>query len=69
MTELRARCAPTAADGRYEPYKVTIRYDNPRRASRTGSRWTRWNKEVKDMMERGIGIPGDALLTGTGSEA
>jgi len=26
---LRARCASTAADGRYEPYKVSLRYDNP----------------------------------------
>jgi len=24
-----ARCALTAADGRYEPYKVSLRYDNP----------------------------------------
>ena len=24
-----ARCAPTAVDGRYEPYKVSLRYDNP----------------------------------------
>src|SRR5438477_9117633 len=29
MDALRARCAPTAADGRYEPYKVSLRYDNP----------------------------------------
>src|ERR1700704_3558908 len=24
MTALRARCAPAAADGRYEPYKVSL---------------------------------------------
>jgi len=29
MEALRARCAPTAADGRFEPYKVSLRYDNP----------------------------------------
>src|SRR4029079_13525601 len=29
MNALRARCAPTAADGRYEPYKVSLSYDNP----------------------------------------
>ena len=29
MRDLEARCAPTAADGRYELYKVSIKYDNP----------------------------------------
>src|SRR5271169_1495034 len=29
MEALRARCAPAAADGRFEPYKVSLRYDNP----------------------------------------
>jgi len=25
----RNRCKPTAADGRYEPYKVSLQFDNP----------------------------------------
>jgi hypothetical protein len=29
MQALRARCARAAADGRYETYKVSLRYDNP----------------------------------------
>ena len=29
MAALRARCAPYAADGRFELYKVSLRYDNP----------------------------------------
>jgi aryl-alcohol dehydrogenase-like predicted oxidoreductase len=29
MAALRARCAPMAADGRFELYKVSLRYDNP----------------------------------------
>ena len=63
MAELRARCAPTAADGRYESYKVTIRYDNPITRQPHGFPEDPMIKEVKDMMERGIGRPGDALLT------
>ena len=65
MQELRARCAPTAADGRYEPYKVTIRYDNPMTRLPHGFPQDPMNKEVMDMLETGIGLPGDALLTGT----
>jgi len=29
MDDLRVRCAPTAADGRYEPYKVSLRTTTP----------------------------------------
>ncbi len=29
MDALRKKCAPTAADGRFEPYKVSLKYDNP----------------------------------------
>lgn len=65
MQELRTRVAPTAADGRYELYKVTIRYDNPMTRQPHGFPQDPMNKEIIDMMERGIGIPGDALLTGT----
>ena len=65
MQELRTRCAPTAADGRYEPYKVSIRYDNPMTRQPHGFPQDPMNKEIIDMMERGVGIPGDALLTGT----
>ena len=29
MAALRARCATMAADGRFELYKLSLRYDNP----------------------------------------
>jgi aryl-alcohol dehydrogenase-like predicted oxidoreductase len=29
MDAVRKKCAPTAADGRFETYKVSIKYDNP----------------------------------------
>src|SRR5437773_11516908 len=29
MDAIRAKCAPTAADGRFEPYKVSLQFDNP----------------------------------------
>ena len=60
--ELRARCAPTAADGRYEPYKVSIRYDNPMTRQPHGFPDDPMNKEVIDMMETGIARPGNAGL-------
>ena len=63
MAELRARCAPTAADGRYEPYKTTIRYDNPMTRQPHGFPQDPKNKEIIDMLETGIGLPGEALLT------
>ncbi len=65
MMELRARCAPTAADGRYEPYKVTIRYDNPEtRAGAHGFSQDPKNKEIVDEMQTGIGRPATSIPAG-----
>ena len=70
MADLRARCAPTAADGRYEPYKVTIRYDNPEtRAGAHGFPQDPKNKEIVDEMQIGIGRPAASLPAGTVSPA
>jgi aryl-alcohol dehydrogenase-like predicted oxidoreductase len=53
--ELCLRCAPTAADGRFEPYKVSLKFDN---------QWTRLphgfpldpqENEVKDLVQKGNG--------------
>ncbi len=50
MEALRKRCAPTAADGRFETYKVSLRFDNPQ------ARWSHHfpldstQKEVKEML-------------------
>ena len=64
MQELRQRCAPVAADGRYEPYKVSIHYDNPMTRMPHGFPLDQTVKEVPDMLTTGLGLPGDALLTG-----
>jgi len=55
MDALRARCAPTAADGRYEPYKVSLRYDNPVTRLPHGFPIDPTQREVKAMLEKGTG--------------
>jgi aryl-alcohol dehydrogenase-like predicted oxidoreductase len=51
MQALRNRCAPLAADGRFELYKVSLRYDNPQ------ARWPHdfpldpTQKEIKEMFK------------------
>jgi len=55
MDALRARCAPTAADGRYEPYKVSLRYDNPVTRLPHGFPIDPTQREVKDMLYKGTG--------------
>jgi aryl-alcohol dehydrogenase-like predicted oxidoreductase len=53
MDALRARCAPTAADGRYEPYKVSLRYDNPMTRLPHGFPIDKTQREVAEMLEKG----------------
>jgi aryl-alcohol dehydrogenase-like predicted oxidoreductase len=53
MNALRARCAPTAADGRYEPYKVSLRYDNPLTRLPHGFPIDQTQREVREMLENG----------------
>ena len=53
MNALRARCAPTAADGRYEPYKVSLRYDNPVTRLPHGFPIDSTQREVREMLENG----------------
>jgi aryl-alcohol dehydrogenase-like predicted oxidoreductase len=53
MDALRARCAPTAADGRYEPYKVSLRYDNPITRLPHGFPVDQTQREVTEMLEKG----------------
>jgi hypothetical protein len=55
MNDLRARCAPTAADGRYEPYKVSLRYDNPMTRLPHGFPIDPTQREVTDMLKDGNG--------------
>jgi predicted aldo/keto reductase-like oxidoreductase len=53
MNALRARCAPTAADGRYEPYKVSLRYDNPMTRLPHGFPIDATQREVREMLDNG----------------
>ncbi len=62
MDELRQRCAPTAADGRYEPYKVSLNYDNPVTRKTHGFPLDSKNKEVIDELTTNISVPGEILM-------
>src|SRR5258705_2688877 len=53
MEALRARCAPTAADGRFEPYKVSLRYDNPMTRLPHGFPIDPTQREVVEMLDKG----------------
>ena len=52
METLRVRCAPTAADGRFEPYKVSLRYDNPMTRMPHGFPFDHTQREVTEMLEK-----------------
>jgi uncharacterized protein len=55
MEALRARCAATAADGRFEPYKVSLRYDNPMTRMPHGFPFDHTQREVTEMLEKADG--------------
>src|SRR5438477_4906009 len=55
MRDFRARCAPTAADGRFEPYKVSLRYDNPMTRMPHGFPFDHTQREVTEMLEKADG--------------
>jgi uncharacterized protein len=55
MSALRARCAPTAADGRFEPYKVSLRFDNPITRLPHAFPLDHTQKEVAAMLDGGNG--------------
>ena len=69
MAELRARCAPTAADGRYEPYKVSIKYDNPETRRPHGFPQDPMNKETIDELQAAINVPSASILAGSPAAA
>ena len=52
MEALRARCATTAADGRFEPYKVSLRYDNPMTRMPHGFPFDHTQREVTEMLNK-----------------
>jgi aryl-alcohol dehydrogenase-like predicted oxidoreductase len=55
MQALSARCAQTAADGRFEVYKTTIKYDNPETRRPHHFPLDPMQKEVKEMLEQTTG--------------
>lgn len=55
MNALRTRCAPAAADGRFEPYKVSLRYDNPMTRLPHGFPIDHTQREVVEMLDKGDG--------------
>ena len=55
MDAVRAKCAPTAADGRFEPYKVSLQFDNPVTRLSHGFPLDRRQKEVIEMLAVGTG--------------
>jgi hypothetical protein len=50
MDALRARCREYAADGRFELYKVSLKFDNPEARLTHGFPFDMQQKEVKEMM-------------------
>jgi aryl-alcohol dehydrogenase-like predicted oxidoreductase len=55
MQALRERCATVAADGRFEPYKGSLKFDNPMTRLPHGFPLDKAEKEVKTMLEKGNG--------------
>jgi uncharacterized protein len=59
MNDLRNRCKPDAADGRYELYKLSLKFDNPESRLAHGFPLDTKQSEVKDMLgaEQNTGHP------------
>lgn len=57
MQTLRDHCAEPAADGRHEPYKVSLRYDNPQAREAHAFPLDPTQKEVKEMFTQEAGSP------------
>jgi aryl-alcohol dehydrogenase-like predicted oxidoreductase len=55
MKALRDRCAAVAADGRFEPYKASLQFDNPQARTAHDFPLDAQNKEVKEMFRRVMG--------------
>ena len=59
MLALEARCKPYAADGRFELYKMSLKFDNPEARMAHGFPLDDQSVEVKEMMKatENTGIP------------
>jgi hypothetical protein len=57
MQALRERCAKAAGDGRYEFYKLSLRYDNPQARLSHGFPLDPTQREVQEMLFKEAGGP------------
>jgi aryl-alcohol dehydrogenase-like predicted oxidoreductase len=57
MQALRDRCAEVAADGRFEPYKLSLAFDNPQARLTHGFPLDIKQKEVQEMLFKEAGSP------------
>src|SRR5579885_2535998 len=55
MQRIRARCAATAGDGRFEIYKVSLAFDNPQAREADGFPIDRTQMEVKEELDHAMG--------------
>jgi uncharacterized protein len=57
MQALRDRCADAASDGRFEFYKISLRYDNPQARLPHGFPLDKTQREVQEMLNKEAGGP------------
>jgi aryl-alcohol dehydrogenase-like predicted oxidoreductase len=57
MQALRDRCRAAAGDGRYEPYKLSLKFDNPQARWAHGFPLDSTQKEVQEMLYKEAGGP------------
>jgi aryl-alcohol dehydrogenase-like predicted oxidoreductase len=57
MEALRERCSQAAGDGRYEPYKLSLKFDNPQARWAHGFPLDASQKEVQEMLFKEAGGP------------
>ena len=57
MQGLRERCSKAAGDGRYEFYKLSLRYDNPQARLPHGFPLDPTQREVQEMLYKEAGGP------------
>ncbi len=57
MQALRDRCAKVAGDGRHEPYKLSLKFDNPQARLPHGFPLDPTQKEVQEMLFKEAGGP------------
>ncbi|MCU1282346.1 MAG: aldo/keto reductase [bacterium] len=69
MQAIREKVARFAGDGRFELYKVSLKYDNPETRHPHGFPIDAQEKEVKDELDGGVALPGvDAQRTKSAME-